>query len=207
MINDKTILKKLIIALLMILLSFVSNLPGRHDTSRDTWQQPQKVMEVIGVRPGMIIGEVGAGEGYFTFKLAAKVGPTGKIYANDILDSCLRSIKETSKKKGLTNIFTVKGETEDPLFPETQLDMAFMCYVLHDMEKPVEFLKNLQRYLKPGAPLVILERDPVKVPSAAGHFFSREKLLRTIKEGGFNVIRTETFLSKDNIYICETASS
>jgi ubiquinone/menaquinone biosynthesis C-methylase UbiE len=203
MITNKTILKKLLLAILMLFLSLVPYLSGRHDRARDTWQQPQKVMDVIGIKPGMTIGEIGAGEGYFTFKLAGKVGPTGKIYANDILDRCLRTIREKSTKQGLTNIITVKGKVADPLFPETQLDMAFMCYVIHDMEKPVEFLHNLQRYLKPGAPLVILERDPIKVPSAAGHFFSREKLLRVIKEGGFTVVRTETFLEKDNIYICE----
>lgn len=203
MINDRIILKKITILVLMIFLMLASNLRGDHDSSRDTWQQPQKVMEVIGVRPGMVIGEVGAGEGYFTFKLARKVGPTGKIYANDIVKRCLKKIKEKCKKEGLTNIVTVKGEVEDPLFPETQLDMSFMCYVLHDMEKPVAFLKNLKHYLKAGAPLVILERDPVKIPSAAGHFFSREKLRRVIKEGGFKIARTETFLLKDNIYICE----
>jgi ubiquinone/menaquinone biosynthesis C-methylase UbiE len=187
----------------MIFLMLASNLRGDQDSTRDTWQQPQKVMEVIGVRPGMVIGEVGAGEGYFTFKLARKVGPTGKIYANDIVERCLKKIKEKCKKEELTNIVTVKGEVEDPLFPDTELDMAFMCYVLHDLEKPVALLKNLKRYLKTGAPLVILERDPVKIPSAAGHFFSREKLRRVIKEGGFKIVRTETFLLKDNIYICE----
>lgn len=169
--------------------------------SRDTWQQPEKVMEVIGIKPGMVIGEPGAGEGFFTLKLARKVGPTGKIYANDIVDSCLDTIKKKSQKAGLKNIVTIKGKAEDPLFPKEELDMVFMCYVFHELEKPVAFLKNLKPSLKPNAPLVILERDPKKVPSAAGHFLYREKLLKIVKTGGFKLVRTETFLPKDNIYI------
>lgn len=169
--------------------------------SRDTWQQPEKVMEVIGVKAGMVIGEPGAGRGYFTFKLARKVGRTGKIYANDIVDKKLKTIKERSKKEGFKNIVTVKGELDDPLFPRDQLDMVFMSYLLHELEKPVAFLRNLKPSLKPNATLVILERDPGKVSSSAGHFFYREKLLRVVKAGGFKLVRTETFLLKDNIYI------
>ncbi len=169
--------------------------------SRDTWQQPEKVMEVIGVKPGMVIGEPGAGEGYFTLKLARKVGLTGKIYANDIVESSLKTLKEKSQKAGLKNIVTIMGKVEDPLFPKGELDMVFMCYVFHELEKPVAFLKNLKPSLKPNAPLVILEQDPKKSPSAAGHFFKREKVLRIVKAGGFKLVHIETFLSKDNIYI------
>lgn len=168
---------------------------------RDTWQQPGKVMEVIGVRQGMVIGEPGAGKGYFTFKLARKVGPTGKIYANEIDEECLDAINEQSRREGFNNIVTIRGKVEDPLFPDGQLDMVFMCYVLHDLSKPVSFLKHLKPDLKPGAVLVILERDPGKYPSAAGHFFKKEKLLKVVKRAGYKLVRTETFLSRDNIYI------
>ncbi len=195
--NSRVILKLNIILFMGLALAGSS----RWDDSRDTWQQPEKVIEVIGVKPGMIIGDAGAGEGYYTLKLARKVGPTGKIYANDIVDSCLDTIKEEYQKAGFKNIVTILGKTEDPLFRKGELDMVFMCYVLHDLEKPVAFLKNLKPSLKPNAPLVILERDPKKVPSAAGHFFSREKLLRVVKAGGYKLVRTETFLLKDNIYI------
>lgn len=171
------------------------------ERNRDTWQQPEKVMDAIGVRPGMVIGEAGAGKGYFTFKLARRVGPSGKIYANDIDDDALDTIRERIEDEDIGNIVTVRGEVEDPLFPEGQLDMVFMCYVLHDVSKPEAFLKNLKPYLKPGATLVILERDPGKYASAAGHFWYKEKLLRVVKSVGYKLVRLETFLSRDNLYI------
>jgi len=169
--------------------------------SRDTWQKPGKVLEVVGVKPGMVIGEPGAGKGYFTFKLARKVGPTGKIYANDIIKKYLDSIKKKTRKEGLTNIVTVKGKVTDPLFPRGQLDMVFMCYVLHHLTQPVAFLKNLRPGLKPNAPVVILEQDPGKTNSTTGHFWKQEKILETVKAAGYKLDRIETFLPRDNIYI------
>jgi ubiquinone/menaquinone biosynthesis C-methylase UbiE len=167
--------------------------------SRDTWQQPEKVLEVIGIKPGMVIGEPGAGRGYYTFRLARKVGPTGKIYANDIVENKLNTIKNRAKTEGFTNIITIKGEIEDPLFPRGELDMVFMSYVLHDLERPAAFLKNLRAYLKPGTPLVVLEQAPEKT-GATWHFWKKEKILNTVKAAGYRLERIETFLPKDNIY-------
>lgn len=168
---------------------------------RDSYQKPDKVLEVIGVKPGMVIGEPGAGKGYFTLKLARKVGPTGKIYANDIAQKELDILKSKVKKQGLTNVVIIKGKLTDPLFPEGQLDMVFMSYVLHDLSRPVPFLENLKPSLKANAPLVILERDPEKYDKTAWHFWKKEKILKTVKAAGYRLDRIETFLPRDNIYI------
>ncbi len=166
---------------------------------RDTWQQPEKVMDVIDVKKGMVIGEPGAGEGYFTFKLAKKVGKSGKIYANDINESKLETINERAKTENINNIKTILGNVSDPLFREIKMDMIIMVYVLHDLEKPVEFLKNLKSNLKPKAKLVILEQEPEKTGDY--HFIEQKSLLKIVKDAGFRLHRTETFLAKDNIYI------
>jgi ubiquinone/menaquinone biosynthesis C-methylase UbiE len=147
------------------------------------------------------VGEVGAGEGYFTFKLAARVGKDGKIYANDIDQSSLRHIVERSRREGIGQITTIVGEVEDPLFPAGAMDLVIMVYVLHDLAKPVELLRNIQPALKPGAPLAILEMDPEKTGDRSGHFYRREKLLEIVEEAGFELVRVETFLSRDNVYI------
>lgn len=192
--NKKNLLKVIFFIVLSLLLFKLEA------EKRDTWQQPEKVLEVIGVKPGMVIGEPGAGRGYYTFRLARKVGPTGKIYANDIREKDLDTIKRRAKSEGFTNIVTIKGELTDPLFPEGAFDMLFMSYVLHDLDQPVAFLKNLIPGLKPNAPLVILEQDPEKTGDT-GHFWKKEKILETVLSVGFRLERIETFLPKDNIYI------
>ncbi len=171
--------------------------------SRDTWQQPEKVMDAIGVMPGMTVGEVGAGEGYFTFKLAYRVGSEGRVYANDIDQSALRKIEDRCRREGINQITNIVGEVENPLFPAGVMDLVIMVYVLHDLAKPVELLRNIQPALKLGAPLVILESDPEKTGDRSGHFYKREKLLEIVAEAGFELVRVETFPSRDNIYIFE----
>jgi predicted methyltransferase len=177
--------------------------PLSDQEDRDSWQQPEKVMDAIGIRAGMTIGEVGAGYGYFTFKLSRRVGPEGKIYANDIDRKALEEIEKQAKREDIGNIITVLGEVERPLFPGASMDLVVMVYVLHDLARPAELLENIKPSLKADAPLVILERDPEKMRGAAGHFYSKDKLLETVEKAGYEVSRIETFLPRDTIYVCQ----
>jgi len=173
---------------------------GLADDIRDKYHQPEKVMDVAGVKAGMIIGEVGAGTGYFTFKLARRVGRLGHVYANDISQSALRSLKNRCEREGITNIDTVIGEVTDPLLPEG-LDMVFIVNAFHDLADPVALLNNLAESLKPRAPVVIIDRDPAKLEYSTTHFLTRKEVLRKIEESVFALDRIETFLSQHNIYI------
>ena len=189
--------KKFIFPLLFVTLCLV---PLDADDVRDKWHQPDKVMDLVGVRQGMIIGEVGAGHGYFTFKLSRRVGESGKIYANDISRSSLKYLRDRCQREGITNIETVIGEVEDPLLPH-DLDMVFIVNAFHDLARPVDLLNNLAVSLKPEAPVVIIDRDPEKVRYETAHFLSREVVLEKIDQSVFGLVRLETFLPQHNIYI------
>jgi len=157
-------------------------------------------MDTIGVKPGLVIGEGGAGRGYFTFKLANRIGPTGKIYANDISASALSAIRSQCKREGINNIETILGEVENPLFPQG-LDMIFMVAAFHDFERPVEWLKNAKPSMKPEATLVIVEKDPERYGRDSGHHMKKDEILDTVKQANFELVRVEMFLDNDNIYI------
>ncbi len=172
--------------------------------SRDRIHQPNKVMDAAGLREGMVIGEVGAGSGYFTFHLARRVGDSGKVYANDISRSALDSLMSRSRQEGLSNIETILGESRDPLLP-MGLDMVFIVNAFHDIAHPVPLLNSLARSLKPGAAVVIVDRDPDKVRDSAGHFLTRTEVLEKIEESVFQLDRIETFLDHHNIYIIRMA--
>ena len=182
-----------------IITTIQSQVPDQRN--RDRWQQPEAVMDSIGVKQGMVIGEVGAGDGYFTFKLSHRVGEKGKIYANDINSRALRSLRNRCEREGISNIETILGKVDDPLLPKGKLDMVIMVYVFHELEKPVELLNNIKPSLKPGANLVILDQDPQKYGRSSRHFMSKEAILKKVTETDFELVRIETFLPRDNIYI------
>ncbi len=191
------------IAAFVIATSIVVALPvasfGQAD--RETWQPPQKILDAIGVKPGMHVGEAGAGRGYFTFPLARRVGPQGMVLANDISTTSLDVIRQRADQEGLKNIKIVVGAVDDPLFPEKNLEMVVMVYVLHMLERPIPFLKNLRTYLKPGGQLVIIERNTSAERAHHPSFMTNREILETVSETGYTLDRTETFLPRDTIYI------
>jgi ubiquinone/menaquinone biosynthesis C-methylase UbiE len=168
---------------------------------RDSWQQPEKIMDSLGIRPGMIIGEAGAGDGYFTFHLSKRVGSEGKIYANDIDNRALQKLSDRSKREDIQNIVTVLGKIDDPLFPKESLDCVVMMMAFHDFEKPVEWMKNVIPALKPGAFLAIIDPDPDKTKRDRDHFWTKKKVLSTMEKTDFVLVRLFTFLERDNIYV------
>jgi ankyrin repeat protein/protein-L-isoaspartate O-methyltransferase len=178
-----------------------ASVPCFGQADRETWQPPEKILDAIGVKPGMRVGEAGAGRGYFTFPLARRVGPGGAVFANDISTSSLDVIRERVDSEGLKNIKVVEGAVEDPLFPEKNLDVIVMVYVLHMLERPIPFVKNLRSYLKPGGVLVIIERNTTVDRVHSPSFMTNRQILETLTGTGYALDRTETFLPRDTIYI------
>lgn len=179
-------------------------------------QPPEKVMDAVGIKPGMVIGEIGAGYGRYTVHLARRVGSGGKIYANDIDKNALSALRDRCEREKITNVEAILGEEEDPLFPEKNLDMAFMVWVFHGLEKPGPLLRNVKPYLKPGAPLVIV--DPIDSEIDMELEFAGEKLdpnrltirqrvEKAADESGFKLVRVETFLPKDYIFVLNVADN
>ena len=160
----------------------------------------ERIVEAAGVKPGMIIGEAGAGTGGYTFPLAGRVGENGRIYANDIDTRALAQLERRCEQTQVTNITTVVGEIVDPLFPVGDLDMIFMRYVFHHLEDPVSWMKNVIPYMKPDAPMVIVERDTNKTKTGRDHFMSEEEVLEIMAETDFVLDRTDYRFGVDNIY-------
>ncbi|MFB0566899.1 MAG: class I SAM-dependent methyltransferase, partial [Candidatus Aminicenantaceae bacterium] len=163
-------------------------------------QPPDLVLKTIGIKPGMIIGEVGAGRGRYTVHIASRIGPSGMIYANDIVEEYLQYIEKRCADHGLTNVKTVLGGLTDPKLPPAALDIVIMVNVVHCLAEPVALLRNIKKSLKPDGVIAIVEGNLDKDPSTAGEWYSRSKLLKIFKDAGYDLVREETFLPKDNIY-------
>jgi ubiquinone/menaquinone biosynthesis C-methylase UbiE len=168
---------------------------------------PAQVMDSIGVKAGMTIGEIGAGRGRYTIHLASRVGPAGKVYANDINSASLIYLRSRCEKDGLTNVETILGQVDDPLLPKAALDMAVMVWVFHHLDEPVVLLKNLKPSLKPGATVVILDPDPERNGEKDSDRPSSAASVRKEAEAaGYELIKVETFLPRDTIFILRVKS-
>jgi predicted methyltransferase len=126
-------------------------------TQRDTWQRPVKVMEELGIAPGGAVADIGAGGGYFTFRLAARVGPKGKVYAQDLDEKVLAQIREHAEKEKLAQVQTIHGTQDDPNLPESSLDAVLVVDSFHEFTHADAMVAGLFRALKPGGRLGVID--------------------------------------------------
>jgi len=204
----KNLLSKNLIILLLAVLAASSGFiwPQQEKEFVEPWEErhnrlqpPVKIMDAMGLKPGMVIGDIGAGRGRFTVWFADRVGDNGKVYANDIVEKYLRNIEHRCQRLGFTNVTTCLGTVVEPNIPDKVLDIAFMINVYHHLDKPVELIKNLIPTLKPDGTLVIVEHDPVK-SGYRTESTSKEQLVKQANQAGYKLVRMETFLARDNIY-------
>jgi predicted methyltransferase len=126
---------------------------------RDSWQRPDQVLDALGIRAGNRVADVGAGEGYFTFHLAARVGDQGKVYAEDVAERGLETIRDRAKREPLPQIETILGTETDPRLPTGTLDVILVVNAYHEMEKNDAMLSAMVRALKPGGRLGVIDRE------------------------------------------------
>ena len=120
---------------------------GELDKELNRRQPPDQVLAAAGVRPGQVVGEVGAGWGRYTVEIARRVGPAGRVYANDIDRDSLEYLRQRCQKEQLANVEVIIGQLKDPRFPPGALDLAFMINTYHHLDDPVALLRNV----RPGA--------------------------------------------------------
>jgi len=162
-------------------------------------QPPKKIMDAIGLKPGMTIGDIGAGRGRFTVWFADRVSESGKVYANDINQRALRYLSKRCKRHGFKNVIPCLGKVVDPNIPEGALDIAFMINVYHHLDKPIELLANIIPTLKPDGILVIVEHDPIK-SGWTTESTAKKKVIEQAVQAGYELIKIEDFLPNDYIY-------
>ena len=123
---------------------------------RDAWQEPERVMDSLGVTSGTIVADIGAGGGWFTIKLANRVGPTGLVYAEDIQREMIESINRRVSRTNLSNVETIIGTSNNPKIP-TPVDAVLMVDVYGEVEDPMALLRNVIPQLKKGGRIGIVE--------------------------------------------------
>ena len=125
---------------------------------REAWQKPDQVMDALHVAEGTTVADLGAGGGWFTMRLARRVGRHGRVYAGDVQRLMIEAIQRRVQREGLTNVTPVLGEDTDPKLPSNALDAVLIVDAFHEMEDPVLLLKNVARTLRPQGRIGIIEQ-------------------------------------------------
>jgi ubiquinone/menaquinone biosynthesis C-methylase UbiE len=125
--------------------------------NRETTQKPNELIKSMGLDPGMTVADVGTGVGYMLPFLSRRVGPAGRVLAEDIFDDFLAGAKQMAEEQKLENITFIKGSETDPHLPEGQVDMELVLDAYHHFDYPEKMLANLHKALKPDGKLVIVE--------------------------------------------------
>jgi len=157
------------------------------DPERRQWQDPEKILTLLGVVPGMVFIDVGCGDGYFTIPAACRVGPQGKVYAVDIDATAVERLKEQAAREGLDNLFSEVREAEDTVVCEGCADYVFFGIDLHDFEDPAQVLLNAKKMLRPQGHLIDLDwkDESMEFGPPQQKRFSIDKARYLIESAGF----------------------
>jgi ubiquinone/menaquinone biosynthesis C-methylase UbiE len=158
--------------------------------SRQREEDCETLLKVLKVKPGMVVCDMGCGNGFYTLPIAKLVAPKGRVLAVDIQVEMLRLLEKRSKEEGVKNIQPIHGSLVDPKLPDGKVDMILLVDVYHEFSHPEHMLKAMRKSLKPDGRLVLVEfrlEDP-EVPIKLLHKMSKEQILKEIPPMGFKLV-------------------
>ncbi len=162
---------------------------------RDRWNHPDQVIDALGLHAGFVVADVGCGKGYFAVKFAARVGPTGKVYAEDIRDDVLDDVRSEATKQGLNDMETVHGTDNDPRLPAGSLDVVFTMDSYHEWVDYDAMLDHLYAALKPGGIFGLIDGDTAPGKSRddyhSMHRMPEQMERDDLTRHGFRLLRSE----------------
>ena len=170
---------------------------------RDSEEEPDHAIDVLKITKGSTVADIGAGSGYMTVKLAKKVGPDGRVFANDIQPGMLDLLTRRLQKNKITNVSTVLGTQDDPRLPLDAIDLVLMVDVYHELSQPQLMLRHIRASLKPTGRLVLLEyrKEDPNIPIKPEHKMSVTEAKLEVEAEGFKLTKTNEDLPRQHILI------
>lgn len=172
-------------------------------SEREIEELPETALDKIGINPGMVVADVGAGVGYFSVRLAKRVGKEGKILAVDVQPEMLAILKERAASAKVTNIQTILGSESDPHLPPNSCDLILMVDVYHELSQPQHMLQRMKQALRADGRLVLLEyrKEDPHIPIRSEHKMSVADAKTEVEAEGFKLDRVLPDLPRQHILI------
>jgi tRNA A58 N-methylase Trm61 len=154
---------------------------------REQEENPDGALDALNLKPGMSVADVGAGTGYMSLKMAKRVGPTGKVYAEDVQPEMLQRVRANAQKAKVSNVETVQGSFTDPMLPKGQMDLVLLVDVYHEFSEPQKMLRGIRESLKSDGRLVLLEyrKEDPKIPIREEHKMTVAEVKTELEAEGF----------------------
>jgi SAM-dependent methyltransferase len=160
---------------------------------RDKKLQIDRVMDLLGITAGKNVADIGAGSGWFAVRASRRVGPTGTVIAEDINPLAIEYIGKRVVKENLSNVRTVLGSADDPRLPAGSVDAVLMLKVYHEIAHPVPTMKVLQRALRAGAKVGIIDKNG----DGSNHGLNHDVVVKEMAEAGYKLVGTYDFTKAD----------
>ena len=162
---------------------------------RDKKLEIDRVMDLLEIKPGKTVADIGAGSGWFTVRAARRVGAGGTVFAEDINAEAIKYIQGRAGKEQLPNVRTLLGTPDDPKLPSASVDAVLMLKVYHEIARPIPFMQALRASLRPGARVGVIDRNGSG--SGTDHGLPQPILEREMREAGFRKVAKYDFTKKD----------
>jgi ubiquinone/menaquinone biosynthesis C-methylase UbiE len=170
---------------------------------RESEEQPSKAITALGIKPGQVVADVGAGSGYYTVRLAKQVGPSGRVYATDIQPEMIVFLQRRLERERIENVELVQATETNPRLPEGRFDVILMVDVYHELSQPQEVLRKLRPSLKPDGRLVLIEyrKESAWVPIREEHKMSVKEARMELEAEGYRFDRVIDVLPWQHILV------
>jgi SAM-dependent methyltransferase len=175
---------------------------------RDFEENPDRAIDLLSLKKGMVVGDVGAGTGYFSVRMARKVGPQGRVLATDLQPQMLARLKRNLEREKIRNVEPVQATESDPNLPDGALDLIIMVDVYHEFSQPQEMLRKLKKALKPDGRLVLLEyrKEDPSVPIRPEHKMSVAEAKLELEAEGFRLAEVIDKLPRQHVLVFQSAT-
>ncbi len=175
---------------------------GYEGFDRDRWQHPDRVIASLDLDPGDRVADLGAGGGYFSFRLADAVGPSGVVYAVDVDSDMTELLTRRVADGGYENVEVILAELHDPLLPDGKIDLLFTSNTYHHIQDRVAYFTNLRRDLKPDGRVAVIELNGSSwFARTFGHETALETIVEEMVEAGYRLDRHFDFLERQHFAI------
>lgn len=174
---------------------YTGSLSQFEDPRRDEKLQPNRIMDVLGIKEGSSVADVGAGSGWFTVRAAKRVGNSGMVYAVEINAEYVKYIDDRAKRESFTNIRTILGKEDDPLLPPKSIDAVLLLRTYHEVAQPIRLLVRTREAMRAGALLGIIDRNG----DADSHGVDKATMIEEADRAGFVLVGEHDFVKPDNV--------